>query len=405
MSKLNLDLPILLIDTSYWLYYRFFSLRNWYYRAYPEKYSNNDKNSFNADYNWFEDKVFMTKYKKLFIENIKKICKKFNTKMENVVFCIDCPHNEIWRKTYITKLNKIIDTKNEKIKNEKIKNEKIKNEKIKNETNETETNETETHTNEKNDQEQIEVQLQDLIQEYKGTRLESHKKNRFNSFNIFSYIKTTFLSTLKDNNNNLIKIISCSQCEADDIIGHLTLYIQNLTIETKPTLYILANDHDYLQLCNDKVKLINGVGKIISVSQNGNCNTTGDYYLLSKILLGDKSDNIKCCVVNMGYICSGIPNHNFKNVGKSCIHKLFSHPDRTKLFYDLLITIRNEFFNTTNHITDGDYISNGDYASNNSDSNKIIDMNKFKHNCIMMDFQLIPLELKTKLNKLFAEII
>ena len=107
MSKLNLDLPILLIDTSYWLYYRFFSLRNWYYRAYPEKYNNyaNDKNSFNADYNWFEDEVFMTKYKKLFIENIKKICKKFNTKLENVVFCIDCPHNEIWRKTYITKLN------------------------------------------------------------------------------------------------------------------------------------------------------------------------------------------------------------------------------------------------------------------------------------------------------------
>ena len=51
MSKLNLDLPILLIDTSYWLYYRFFSLRNWYYRAYPEKYNNyaNDKNSFNVN--------------------------------------------------------------------------------------------------------------------------------------------------------------------------------------------------------------------------------------------------------------------------------------------------------------------------------------------------------------------
>ena len=401
MSKLNLDLPILLIDTSYWLYYRFFSLRNWYYRAYPEKYSNNDKNSFNADYNWFEDKVFMTKYKKLFIENIKKICKKFNTKMENVVFCIDCPHNEIWRKTYITKLNKIITSDNNK-KNEKNKK-----------------NQTENQT-ENNEKEQI----QDLIKEYKGTRLELHKKNRFNSFNIFNYMKTTFLPTVKDNNNNSIKILACSQCEADDIIGYLTLYIKNLSRETKPILYILANDNDYLQVCNQNVKLINGIGKIISVAQEEHNNDTndnnnynynyniGDYYLLSKILLGDKSDNIKCCVVNMGYICSGIPNHNFKNVGKSCIHKLFSHPDRTKLFYDLLITIRNEFFNTINHTTDGDYTS--DSASNNSsdsdsnnssDSNKIIDMNKFKHNCIMMDFQLIPLELKTKLNKLFTEII
>ena len=379
MSKLNLDLPILLIDTSYWLYYRFFSLRNWYYRAYPEKYNNyaNDKNSFNADYNWFEDEVFMTKYKKLFIENIKKICKKFNTKLENVVFCIDCPHNEIWRKTYITKLNKEIDTNNKTIINKNDND-----------------NKNETH----NQQEQV----QELIQDYKGTRLESHKKNRFNSFNIFNYMKTTFLPTLKDNNGAPLKIISCSQCEADDIIGHLTLYIQTLKRETKPIIYILANDNDYLQICNNKVKLINGVGKIISVSQNGNgngnCNTIGDNYLLSKILLGDKSDNIKCCVVNMGYICSGIPNSNFKNVGKSCISKIFNNKELLKVFYDLLISIRN---NTINGSYNNSYV--GSFSGD--DINKIIDINKFKHNCIMMDFKMIPLELKQTLYSLFNKFI
>ena len=383
MSKLNLDLPILLIDTSYWLYYRFFSLRNWYYRAYPEKYNNyaNDKNSFNADYNWFEDEVFMTKYKKLFIENIKKICKKFNTKLENVVFCIDCPHNEIWRKTYITKLNKEIDTNNETIINKNDNDNK----------------------NENNNQ-----QVQELIQDYKGTRLESHKKNRFNSFNIFNYMKTTFLPTLKDNNGAPLKIISCSQCEADDIIGHLTLYIQTLKRETKPIIYILANDNDYLQICNNKVKLINGVGKIISVSQNGNDNSNGnnnynrnsigDNYLLSKILLGDKSDNIKCCVVNMGYICSGIPNSNFKNVGKSCISKIFNNKELLKVFYDLLISIRN---NTINGSYNNSYV--GSFSGD--DINKIIDINKFKHNCIMMDFKMIPLELKQTLYSLFNKFI
>ena len=257
MSKLNLDLPIILIDTSYWLYYRFFSLRNWYYRAYPEKYSNNDKNSFNSDYNWFEDEVFMSKYKKLFTENIKKICKKFKTKMENVVFCIDCPHNNIWRKTYITKVNETITSDNNK-KNEKNKKNKTD-------------NQTENQT-ENQEQEQI----QELIKEYKGTRLESHKKNRFNSFNIFNYMKTTFLPTLKDNNNNSIKILACSQCEADDIIGYLTLYIKNLSRETKPMLYILANDNDYLQVCNQNVKLINGIGKIISAAQEENTNDTNN---------------------------------------------------------------------------------------------------------------------------------
>ena len=125
MSKLNPELPVILIDTSYWLYYRFFSLRNWYARAYPDNYinkttndistetstetTNNFNNNFNKDFNiehnWLEDEIFMTKYKKLFIENIKKICKKFKTKIENVVFCIDCPHNTIWRHNIINTEN------------------------------------------------------------------------------------------------------------------------------------------------------------------------------------------------------------------------------------------------------------------------------------------------------------
>jgi len=374
MSKLNLDLPILLIDTSYWLYYRFFSLRNWYFRAYPEKYNNNDKNSFNADYNWFEDEVFMNKYKKLFIENIKKICKKFKIKLNNVIFCIDCPHNDIWRKTYITKLNEKIDINNEKIINEKNKNE---------------TNNNEDNYEDNNEEHE---RVKELIQEYKGTRLESHKKNRFNSFNIFNYMKTIFLPTLKDDNNNPIKILSCSQCEADDIIGHFTLYIKNVNIQKLPTIYILANDNDYLQICNNTVKLINGVGKIISISQESNSNNIGDNYLLSKILLGDKSDNIKCCNINIGYICSGIPNNNFKNVGKSYISKIYSNPEVFKLFYTLLMNIRNNNIDNNTNI-------------NGITINKIIDINKFKHNCIMMDFQMIPIELKTKLITLFAQII
>ena len=231
-------------------------------------------------------------------------------------------------------------------------------------------------------------------------------------------MKTTFLPTLKDNSGAPLKIISCSQCEADDIIGHLTLYIQTLKRETKHIIYILANDNDYLQICNNKVKLINGVGKIISVSQNGNgngngngndngnnnsnnngnSNTIGDNYLLSKILLGDKSDNIKCCVVNMGYICSGIPNYNFKNVGKSCISKIFNNKELLKVFYDLLISIRNNTINGSDNNSDVGSFS-GD------DINKIIDINKFKHNCIMMDFQMIPIELKRDLNTLFIQII
>jgi hypothetical protein len=392
LSKLNTDLPVILIDTSYWLYYRFFSLRHWYERAYPDNYINKTEtninisipaervsskpNNFNLEHNWLEDEIFMTKYKKLFVENIKKICKKFKTKMENVVFCIDCPHNDIWRHT-------IINTENEK---QKLENEKQNN--IINEVNENnEVNEV-TNANNMNIVNKEPFEIIDPIKPYKGTRLESHKKNKFNSFNIFSYMKTKFIPTLKDNNNNNVKIIVCPKCEADDIIGQFTLYIQNVYIETKAkqnTIYILANDNDYLQVCHKNVKLINGIGKIIS--EDKGADKLGDTYLLSKILYGDKSDNIQCCSIDTGYLHLGIPNTRFKTISQSGVAKLLSHPEKYNVFMALLNDIRKN------------------KVINEIENKNVIQIHKFKHNCIMMDFQMIPNELKENLHMIFRQMI
>ena len=49
------------------------------------------------DYDWLADEVFMTKYKKLFFDNITTICKKKNINISNIVFAIDCKHTSIWR--------------------------------------------------------------------------------------------------------------------------------------------------------------------------------------------------------------------------------------------------------------------------------------------------------------------
>ena len=394
MSKLNPELPVILIDTSYWLYYRFFSLRNWYARAYPDNYINkttdestnapNTNKDFNIEHNWLEDEIFMTKYKKLFIENIKKICKKFKTKMENVVFCVDCSHNTIWRHT-------IINTENEKNKLEnetkKLENEKNK---LENETKKLENKEDNIGEKIIEPIEPNEPPFEPIlpIEPYKGTRLESHKKNKFNSFNIFSYMKSKFIPTLKDNNNNNVKIIYCPKCEADDIIGQLSLYINNLYIEKQwklNNIYILANDNDYLQVCNKNIKLINGIGKIISGEQGDN--KIGDKYLLSKILCGDRSDNIKCCNIDNGFLNSRIPNNNFKNVSKNGVEKIMSNPE----IYNIFITLLNEI--RTHKLL------------NEIENKNIININKFKHNCIMMDFQMIPQELKENLYILFRQII
>jgi 5'-3' exonuclease len=345
MSKLNIGLPIIMVDTSYWMYYRYFALRNWYNRAYPDNIIANP--NYNSEHNWLEDEIFMCKYKKLFIDNIKKLCKVFKTVVSNTVFCIDCPHKEIWRC--------------------------------------------------------------ELTTEYKGTRLESHKKNQFNSFNIFSYIKKYFLPELKDKYD--IKIIDCSRCEADDIIGHFAPYLinnqnSNTNINTNinncKKVYILGNDNDYLQICNDKIMLINGVGKIISRCDsdsdsdgnddgNGNSNNIngkyiGETYLISKILLGDVSDNIKGCFIDNGFLNSNtnICNGEYKKIHKSMLKTIFNNKEKFEILQNILYQVRNN--NTTLDC-------------------KIILDDKFKKNAILMDFKLIPNELKNNLEILCNQII
>ena len=337
MSKLNIELPVILVDTSYWMYYRYFALRNWYNRAYPNNIINNP--NFNSEHNWLEDEIFMCKYKNLFIDNIKKLCKLFKTVLSNTVFCIDCPHKEIWRCEITT--------------------------------------------------------------EYKGTRLESHKKNQFNSFNIFSYIKKYFLQELKDKYN--IKIIECSRCEADDIVGYCAPYLININVNNNyKKLYILGNDNDYLQICNDKIMLINGVGKIISRCDsdsdsdgnddcNGNSNNIngkyiGEKYLISKILLGDVSDNIKGCFIDNGFLNSNtnICNGEYKKIHKSMLKTIFNNKEKFEILQNILYQVRNN--NTTLDC-------------------KIILDDKFKKNAILMDFKLIPNELKNNLEILCNQII
>ena len=303
---------VMLVDTSYWLYHRFFALRNWYHRAYPDKVQ--EPGFSNATYDWFNDEIFITKYKKLFIANLKKICKKFKITMKNVVFCIDCSHKNIWR----------------------LNNNK----------------------------------------EYKGTRQESHKKNEFNSFNIFRYIKTDFL--VKEQDEHGYKILQHDRSEADDIIGLLAPYLVKNGWEK---VYILASDNDYLQICSDSISLIDGSGKKLNKAEK-----QGEKYLISKILLGDISDNIKCCLVNCGFLENGFLNTKYKAVYKSCIEKLLGNADKYEKLRQILYYNRGIEILSSNDIC-LDIIRN------------------FNDNQILMDFEMIPSEIKLELEILFEQLI
>jgi len=80
-------LDFLLIDGSYYCFYRYFALHSWWKLAKPEEELNDPS----------ENEEFIEKYKKTFIEKIKEITKKL--KLNNPVILVgsDCPRKEIWR--------------------------------------------------------------------------------------------------------------------------------------------------------------------------------------------------------------------------------------------------------------------------------------------------------------------
>lgn len=75
---------ILIIDTSYVIFYRFHALESWYKRAYPD----------DTEINYT---IIEEKFEKLFIKCINDLIKKYKTTIENVIFCKDVSRKDLWR--------------------------------------------------------------------------------------------------------------------------------------------------------------------------------------------------------------------------------------------------------------------------------------------------------------------
>lgn len=292
MGKIDKTKPVILVDTSYWLYYRFFALRNWYKKAYPAAAAGNP--NFDMEHDWLEDPIFMDKYRKLFIENIKVFARKYKTEMQNVVFCIDCSYKDIWRNSHTT--------------------------------------------------------------EYKATRPESLKKKQFNSFNVFAYMKKDYLPILQVKYS--IKILYNSRCEADDVIGQFAPFliakgVPAVYIVANDNDYMQICS-DKIKMIKGSLSSAFGSSGASSDSSNA-ASSVGDgtRYLIRKILLGDVSDNIRPCTVNKllldktptfvnngSILGNGNEGKNLKVVTKNTVEILLSDEERTSFFLQLLEYIR-----------------------------------------------------------------
>jgi 5'-3' exonuclease len=96
------------------------------------------------------------------------------------------------------------------------------------------------------------------------------------------------------NDNQMLKdatvdyVLKFPNLEADDIIAIMKNMIRQKYPDAK--IYIIANDHDYLQLLDDNTEIINFQMK--SLRENKKVFPEADKNLFYKIVLGDKSDCI-----------------------------------------------------------------------------------------------------------------
>ena len=214
----------ILVDTSYWIFYRYYAILQWWNHAKTEQ---------PLPENHIENEEFLEKFTKTFLESITLFKKKLKLHKERIkgqsktipcptiIAVRDCPRKDIWR-------NK-------------------------------------------------------LYEHYKGTRAQD------NGFNGGPFFKFSY----QDNNKLLYEagvnhILQFPNLEADDIIAIVKQELRAKYPDSK--IYIIANDHDYLQLLDEQTEIINFQYKFLKEAKK--VFEEPEKNLFYKIVLGDKSDNI-----------------------------------------------------------------------------------------------------------------
>ena len=122
---------------------------------------------------------------------------------------------------------------------------------------------------------------------WRNEHTENYKATRQNNTDVGHFFKLVMGKKLFEK-PDLISGTLCLDClEADDCIA---LFIKKVhDLHPCREIYVITNDHDYLQLKTDNIYLTN-----LKYQKVGNSKTTGDPQkdLFIKAVCGDKSDNI-----------------------------------------------------------------------------------------------------------------
>jgi len=228
---------MILVDNSYLVYFNGFATWNWYKKEIGTSHVSDDGN-----FDPMSDPEFKAMYKKGFLSKIYKVIQKdipFFDRSE-LVFCLDCNRNKIWRR--------------------------------------------------------------DLLPEYKILRKEKQKKTREFDWNgIFSYTKNILLPEYQEKFG--IKMIENSHAEGDDIIAILTKHLHSknkndtIIIASDGDLVQLSDKAKIITLKGEK-KSVSSVMKKYNILESRDWNVQS--FLVHKAIMGDNGDEIPPIIPKCG---------------------------------------------------------------------------------------------------------
>lgn len=216
--------PILLVDTSYLSFYRFFSTQIWYHKLHPEA-------NFDETYDWTTNIEFMNRFTQNYLSSVDRFRSRYNIPFSNVVFCRDCPRDKIWRMK--------------------------------------------------------------IYPNYKSNRklICRFMNRKFIVGPVFRNIYQTLIPQLEARHG--FHVMKVDEAEADDIVAVMTRTIQSL--DPQRWIFILTNDHDYLQLARPRVQIWSFQNRLL----NRRMKAGAEEELEWKIWIGDTSDTIPSCWDNI----------------------------------------------------------------------------------------------------------
>lgn len=229
---------IMLIDTSYLVFFRYHACRSWYSRnggslhlPHLDAPAAQDPFLTSAD--------FMSKFDKVFESSILSMAKTRHVSNDCIVFIQDCRREKVWRHQHIA--------------------------------------------------------------DYKGKRrrapgLPTTTTSGQVEGNIFTHTYETLLPRLIRDNG--FALLSHPRLEADDVAAIVTRHVRKLSPDKE--VHIITNDNDFLQLIDDpsKVHIVNL--QHVALIERLPTDMPPSVYLIMKIVGGDKSDSIPAIARRIG---------------------------------------------------------------------------------------------------------